>query len=82
MATRPLRTGELLDGEGGYMVNGNLAPAEASLRLGTLPMGLARDVKLRNDVPAGEALRWSDVEVNDSVLAVRLRQELEQSARS
>ena len=45
-AKRDLKPGELLDGEGGYTVWGKLLPAETSMRLGGLPLGLAHDVKV------------------------------------
>jgi predicted homoserine dehydrogenase-like protein len=61
VAKRPLRAGELLDGEGGYTVWGKLLPAPASLALGALPIGLAHGVPLVRDVPAGATLRWGDV---------------------
>ena len=77
---RALRAGETLDGEGGYMVYGRLAPAEASLAQGALPMGLAHGFKLRNDVAEGAVVRWDDVEVDPSVTAVKLRQEVESAA--
>jgi predicted homoserine dehydrogenase-like protein len=45
-AKRDLAPGELLDGEGGYTVWGKLLPAERSLRIGGLPLGLAHGIKL------------------------------------
>ncbi|MEV5539210.1 Gfo/Idh/MocA family oxidoreductase [Saccharopolyspora shandongensis] len=81
VAKRALKAGEVLDGEGGYMVHGKLAPAKTSLELGALPMGLASGVKLRNDIPQGGVVGWDDVEVDDSVLAVQLRRELERTMR-
>jgi predicted homoserine dehydrogenase-like protein len=79
---RALKAGETLDGEGGYMVYGRLAPAETSLARRALPIGLAHGVRVRNDVPAGAVVRWDDVEVDESALAVQLRRELEQSKRA
>jgi len=73
---RPLKAGEMLDGEGGYTVWGKLVPAEQSLEQGILPIGLAHKVKLLNDVPAGQAVTWADIEVPDSE-AVRVRQAME-----
>ena len=78
-AKRALRTGEALDGEGGYTVYGKLMPARDSLALGGLPLGLAHGVKLRRDVAAGEALRWDDVGIDAGNAAVRLRREMEQA---
>jgi len=54
-----------------------LLPAADSLRVGGLPLGLAHQVKLRNAVAAGEVVRWTDVEVDESLLAVKLRREME-----
>jgi predicted homoserine dehydrogenase-like protein len=76
-AKRDLRAGEILDGEGGYTVYGKLFPAEDSLRLGGLPLGLAHDLKLVNPVAAGQPVRWSDVRVDASAEAVKFRREME-----
>lgn len=78
VAKRELKAGEILDGEGGYTVVGKLMPAADSLNLGGLPLGLAHDVKLRNPVAAGRALLWTDVVVDESLLAVKVRREMEQ----
>jgi predicted homoserine dehydrogenase-like protein len=79
VAKRDLRAGETLDGEGGYMVYGRLAPAERSVLEGALPVGLAHGVRLRTDVPAGGTVRNADVEIDETVRAVQLRRELEAS---
>jgi predicted homoserine dehydrogenase-like protein len=79
VAKRDLRAGETLDGEGGYMVYGRLAPAERSVLEGALPVGLAHGVRLRTDVPAGGTVRYADVEIDETVRAVQLRRELEAS---
>ena len=76
VAKRALRSGEMLDGEGGYTVWGRLVPAERSLSHGALPIGLAHHVRLRRDIGAGEIVRWDDVEIEDSA-AVRARREME-----
>jgi predicted homoserine dehydrogenase-like protein len=76
-AKRDLKAGEILDGEGGYTVVGKLQPAADSLRLGALPLGLAHGVKLLNAVAAGQAVRWSDVQVDAASEAVRFRREME-----
>jgi predicted homoserine dehydrogenase-like protein len=78
-AKRDLRAGELLDGEGGFTVVGRLMPAEDSLRLGALPLGLASQAKLLNPVKAGEAVRWSDVTFDTVNDAMKLRREMESS---
>jgi predicted homoserine dehydrogenase-like protein len=73
LAKRDLRSGEMLDGEGGYTVWGKLMPAAASLAAGALPIGLAHKVKLKNDIAHGAVVRWSDVEINaaDDTIATR-----------
>jgi len=76
-AKRDLKAGEMLDGEGGYCVWGRQAPAETSLAEGYLPLGLAGGVPLTRDVAAGEPLRWSDVAIDGTDDAVRVRREME-----
>ncbi len=76
-AKRPLKAGEILDGEGGACVWGKQTPARASLEAGYLPLGLAHNVKLTRDVAEGERLLWSDVEIDTSDNAVKVRREME-----
>jgi predicted homoserine dehydrogenase-like protein len=76
-AKRDLKTGEVLDGEGGYTVVGKLLPAEDSLATGALPLGLAHGVKLLAPVAAGEAVHWTDVAIDDATAAVKLRREMQ-----
>jgi predicted homoserine dehydrogenase-like protein len=77
-AKRDLKPGEVLDGEGGYTVYGKLLPAEASLALGALPLGLAHGVRLLNPVAAGQPVCWSDVAYDAGDAVVRFRREMEQ----
>src|SRR5499427_10953613 len=76
-AKRDLKEGEMLDGEGGYTVVGRLMPAQDSLRVGALPLGLAHQVKLLNPVRAGAPVLWSDVNFDAPSAAVKLRREME-----
>jgi predicted homoserine dehydrogenase-like protein len=76
-AKKDLASGEGLDGEGGYAVYGRLMPAEDSMALKALPVGLAQGVSLRNAVAKGEVVRWSDVTIDESQEPVRLRREME-----
>ena len=80
-AKRDLQEGETLDGEGGFTVWGKLMPATDSLRVGGLPIGLAHHLKLRRAVKAGAALTWSDVVVDETSEAVRIRREMEVAFR-
>lgn len=76
VAKRPLKAGEVLDGEGGYTVWGKLLPAASSLARGALPIGLAHHMTLKRDLAEGETVGWADVDFADSSI-VRLRREME-----
>jgi predicted homoserine dehydrogenase-like protein len=76
-AKRALRAGERLDGEGGFTVYGKLMPTADSLAQDALPIGLAHNMALKNDVPAGRAVRWSDVAYEADQEAIRIRREME-----
>jgi len=76
-AKRHLKAGEMLDGEGGFCVWGRQTPAARSLAEGFLPLGLAANVRLKRDVAAGQALRWTDVEIDAGDFAVKARREME-----
>ncbi|MDI1266717.1 MAG: Gfo/Idh/MocA family oxidoreductase [bacterium] len=80
-AKRKLKAGEMLDGEGGFCVWGKQTPADASLKQGYLPLGLAHQVKLKSDIEQGQRLKWSDVEYDPNGLAVRVRREMEAAFR-
>ena len=77
LAKRDLKTGEILDGEGGYTVSGHLAPAAHSLAIGALPLGLAHNVKLLRPIGAGQPVGWADVAIDESLPAVKIRREME-----
>jgi predicted homoserine dehydrogenase-like protein len=77
VAKRPLRAGEVLDGEGGFCVWGRQCPAERSLANGFLPLGLAHNVKLKRDVAAGACLAHADVTLDPDDTAVRARRDME-----
>jgi predicted homoserine dehydrogenase-like protein len=76
-AKRDLKAGEMLDGEGGFCVWGKQTPAKRSLEEGFLPLGLAHNVKLLKDIKTGERLKWSDVAIDETNIAVRVRREME-----
>jgi predicted homoserine dehydrogenase-like protein len=76
-AKRDLKSGEMLDGEGGFCVWGKQAPAQDSLDAGMLPLGLAHQVRLKRDIKEGAPLRWADVDYDAADLAVRVRREME-----
>jgi predicted homoserine dehydrogenase-like protein len=82
VAKRNLKVGEVLDGEGGYTVVGKLAPAEKSLKLGALPLGLAHGLKLKSDVAEGKPVTWNDVEYDAHSIAIKTRLAMESEYRS
>jgi predicted homoserine dehydrogenase-like protein len=76
-AKRDLAAGEVLDGEGGYLVYGKLVPATQSRRIGALPIGLAHGVRLLKPVREGEPVRYEDVVLDAATDVVRVRREME-----
>ncbi|NJN17775.1 MAG: flagellar biosynthesis protein FlgA [Oscillochloris sp.] len=76
---RALAAEELLDGEGGYTVYGQLMPAADSLRRGALPIGLAHNLRLRRPVAAGQLVTWDDVQYEPTNPSVRMRRLMEKT---
>ncbi len=77
-ATRkPLRAGEIIDGEGGYAVYGTIASAERSQRDKLVPMGLSQGLKLLRDVEADHWITEADVHFDESSFLWTLRRQQE-----
>jgi len=76
-AKSDLKAGTTLDGEGGYTVWGKLLPANRSVAMGGLPLGLAHDIKVIRPVKQGQSLCWDDVAVDMTTHAYQIRRELE-----
>ena len=76
-AKRALKAGEKLDGEGGFTVYGKLMTTADSLKLGALPIGLAHNMVLNKDIPAGKPVCWSDVDYDATKQAIAFRREME-----
>jgi len=76
-AKKDLTPGEFLDGEGGFTVFGTLAPSQESLDRGILPMGLTGKAKVVRHVAKGRILTYSDVELDTTTLAYKIRKEME-----
>jgi len=77
-AKRDLKSGETLDGEGGYMVWGKIMPAATSVAKNGLPLGLAH-MKLIKPVAKGQLVSWADVEVDAADPIVAFRREMEKT---
>ena len=78
-AKRPLKAGEVLDGEGGFTVWGKLCSAKHSFEMHALPIGLAQGVKLIKDIPENGMVKLSDVELDETCEAFELRQIMNKS---
>jgi len=77
VSKKDLKAGEVLDGEGGYCVAGQLRPTRVSVPMRALPLGLTGDIKLVRDVPVDTILTYDDVEIDESLNAVKLRRACE-----
>ncbi|MHA6262497.1 NAD(P)H-dependent oxidoreductase [Arenibacterium sp. CAU 1754] len=77
VSKKDMKAGEMLDGEGGYCVAGQLRPSRVSVPMRALPLGLTGDIKLIRDVPVDTILTYDDVEIDESLNAVKLRRECE-----
>ena len=64
----------LYDGEGGYTVWGKLCSAKHSVAINALPVGLAKGVRLIKDIPENGIVKLSDVELDETCKAFKLRQ--------
>ena len=77
VAKASLPVGTILDGEGGATIYGGLRPAEMSVKNRYLPLGLANKARLVRPVVPDQVLTFSDVELDDSRLAFKMRRETE-----
>ena len=74
LAKRDLKAGEILDGEGGFTVYGQIERAEVAKRENLLPIGLTNGVPLIVDIAKDEPIRYDMVKLSqDSILLVLKR---------
>ena len=73
VAKRNLKAGEVLDGSGGYTVNGLIEKAAVARTENLLPLGLAYGVNLKRDVSQGEAISYDMVALNEDSFVLKLR---------
>ena len=78
LAKRDLKSGEILDGEGGYTVSGDIRPSTISVHQGALPLGLTAGAKMLKDVKANSIINYSDISIENHTNAYKLRKALEQ----
>lgn len=82
VSKRSLKKGEKLDGEGGFTVWGKLIPASTSLNLKALPIGLANDMYLKNDINKDKIITWNDVEFDSNDEIINYRHQMENKFRN
>ncbi len=75
VAKRDLKKGEILDGAGGYTVNGLCEKAEVAQKDYQLPLAFARNTKVICDVRKGEMISWDMVEKIETSVLLELRRE-------
>ena len=78
-AKQNLKKGQLLDGEGGFTVWGKLYQADFAKKINGLPIGLANNVKLKNDVEKDAPVVWSDVDLDVNCPVVKIREKIKLS---
>jgi len=65
-AKRPLKAGEILDGEGGFTVYGLIERASIARQEKLVPMGLTHGAKVLRDIAEDEGITFDNVKVADS----------------
>ncbi len=73
VAKRNLEEGEVIDGGGGYTVNGICEKATIARAENFLPLGVSVGAKLKHDVAAGEAISYDMVDLNEDSFVLQLR---------
>ena len=63
-AKKDLKTGERLDGEGGFCVRGKLITSKKSKDEKILPLGLTDGAIVKRDIDKDQSIRIDDVELN------------------
>ena len=77
VAKKNLKVGEVLDGEGGYCVAGQLRPSNISVPMRALPLGLTGEARMIKDVSEDTILTYADVQIDEKLPAFKLRKECE-----
>ena len=64
VAKKDLKSGERLDGEGGFCARGRLITSEKSKKEKILPLGLTDNAILNKDISKDEMIKLEDVDFN------------------
>jgi predicted homoserine dehydrogenase-like protein len=75
MAKRDLKSGEVLDGIGGFTCYGTIDNSDLCQAENLLPMGLSEGCRIVRDLPKDHALTYADVELPEGRLCDKLRVE-------
>ncbi len=73
VAKRDLVAGELLDGGGGYSVNGICERADIARAENLLPLGLSAGARLKQNIAKGEAITYAQVDLVEDSFVLKLR---------
>jgi predicted homoserine dehydrogenase-like protein len=77
VAKRDLKSGDILDGEGGYTVYGRLVQAKESISREYLPMGLSNKAKLLHPIARDSIITYNDVELDEELFSHKMRRRIE-----
>ena len=73
-AKRDLKAGDKIDALGGFTVYGMIEKVSVAEKENLLPLGLSVGATLKKDIPLGTAIRYDDVDLDESQMIVMLRQ--------
>jgi len=72
-AKRTLKPGDILDGGGGYTAYGLAEKADIAREENLLPLGLAENIRVTQEVPPDGVVGYDDVELNEDSFLLKLR---------
>ena len=75
VAKRDLKADEVLDGIGGFTCYGMIENSEICQSGNLLPMGLSEECSIKRDISKDQVITYEDVNLPESRLCVRLREE-------
>lgn len=74
VAKRDLKSGELLDGIGGFTIRGTFIATKEAKDINALPIGIVNEkTRMARDVKKGALVTYDDVQLDESSLMVQLR---------
>ncbi|MCW3976200.1 MAG: hypothetical protein NWE86_08190, partial [Candidatus Bathyarchaeota archaeon] len=72
-AKNDLKTGDILDGGGGYTIYGLAEKADIAREENLLPLGLAENIKIVKKIPKDGVITYDDVKLNENSFLLKLR---------